>query len=391
MREETLYVARVGRWRRDLEVTAAAIAERHAGGSVERAFSVKPTLCMINYNGERFLRESLGASLAQAEDFAEIILIDNGSEDRSLQIVERNFPSVRIVRLPENRGAGAARNAGLREARTRLVLLVDNDVSLAPGCVGHLTRALDRHPEALIAAPAVLYARKKDIIQYDGADNHFVGLMILHHQDLPLAALDLQVRQTNSVVTACFLVDRSRLPEIEPFDEAFFYMLEDHDFGVRMRAFGHQILSVPAARCYHGEGTEGLSIRQIGNYSRVRVYYLIRNRWLFICKNYSLRSLVVLTPMLMVYELAQFVVVVKKGWITEWFRASWWIVRHSPSIFEKRRRVQLGRKTLDRDLLADGPIPFRDELTTGRLERVGRQMLNAAASWYWKRVAHFIR
>jgi GT2 family glycosyltransferase len=345
---------------------------------------------MINFNGERYLRDSLQSAVAQADHFFEILLIDNGSQDRSLEIVERDFPMVGIVRLPENGGAGAARNAGLRKARTRLVLLVDNDVSLAPDCVDHLTRALDRHPDALIAAPAVLYAQRRDLIQYDGADNHFIGTMILHHQDLPLAALHPQVRQTNSVVTACFLVDRSRLPEIEPFDEAFFYMLEDHDFGVRMRAFGYQILSVPEARCYHGEGQEGLSIRQIGDYSRVRVYYLIRNRWLFIFKNYSLRSLAVLAPMLLLYELAQFVVVVKKGWIGEWLRASWWILRHSPSILKKRRRVQSGRKTLDRDLLAGGPIPFRDELATDGLERVGRQMLDAMASWYWKRVAHFI-
>jgi GT2 family glycosyltransferase len=349
-----------------------------------------PTLCMINYNGERYLPDSLQSAVAQADRFVEILLIDNGSQDRSLEIAKRDFPMVRIVRLPENRGAGAARNAGLREARSRLVLLVDNDVSLAPDCVDHLTRALDRHPDALIAAPAVLYARRRDLIQYDGADNHFIGSMILHHQDLPLAAADLQIRQTNSVVTACFLIDRSRLPETEPFDEAFFYMMEDHDFGVRMRAFGCQILSVPAARCYHGEGTEGLSIRQIGEYSRVRVYYLIRNRWLFLLKNYSVWSLVVLTPMLLLYELAQFVVVVKKGWISEWFRASWWILSHSPSILQKRRRVQSGRKTLDRDLLAGGPIPFRDEIATDHLERVGRRMLDAMASWYWKRVAHFI-
>jgi hypothetical protein len=57
---------------------------------------------------------------------------------------------------------------------------------------------------------------------------------------------------------------------------------------------------------------------------------------------------------------------------------------------EKRQRVQRGRKAPDRALLCDGPIPFRDELTPGRLERLGRQMLNATASWYWKRVAHFI-
>ncbi len=72
--------------------------------------------------------------------------------------------------------------------------------------------ALATHPDAVIAAPAVLYAHDRGLIQYDGADNHFIGLMMLHHQDAPLVAED-HVREMGSVVTACFLVDRSRLPD----------------------------------------------------------------------------------------------------------------------------------------------------------------------------------
>jgi hypothetical protein len=94
--------------------------------------------------------------------------------------------------------------------------------------------------------------------------------------------------------------------------------------------------------------------------------------------------------MLFFYELAQLAVVLKKGWVAEWLRALWWIVRHAPTILEKRRRIPLGRKTPDRGLLTDGPIPFRQELTAGRAEEAGRQVLNVTAAWYWKRVAHLI-
>ncbi|MGH6942926.1 MAG: glycosyltransferase family 2 protein [Geminicoccaceae bacterium] len=366
-----------------------AIAEREVRVPVRRrSCAAKPTLCMINYNGERFLRDSLRS--VQAEEFAEILLIDNGSRDESIEIVRREFPSVRIIVLPDNRGAAAARNAALREARTGLVLLVDNDVSLAPGCVALLEEALAEHPHALIAAPAVLYAHKRSLIQYDGADNHFIGLMTLHHENRPLSDANLETRQVGSVITACFLVDRSRLPDHEPFDESFFIYFEDHDFGVRMRALGHEILSVPAARCYHGEGTDGLSIRKLGEYSKNRVFYLIRNRWLFLFKNYALRSLALLSPALLLYELVQLVIVVKKGWIREWLRAIIWLLRHAPSALERRRRIQGARKNPDRVLLSGGPLPFRDELAAGRLERAGRRMLDAILGWYWNRVARLI-
>jgi GT2 family glycosyltransferase len=345
---------------------------------------------MINYNGERVLASSLSSALAQRERFAEVVVVDDASEDGSPEFVRREFPSVRVVRLPENRGPAAARNVALRASGTDLVVLVDNDVSLAHDCIDRLTAALAAHPEAVIAAPTVLYSHDRGLIQYDGPRNHFLGLMSFHRQDVPFVAEDHELREICSLVSAGFLVDRARLPDPEPFDEAFFIVMEDHDVGVRLRMLGCKILAVPDAYCYNGEGTEGLSVRIHGSYSRRKVYLLIRNRWQFLLKNYSLRSLVLLAPMLFFYELAQLAVVLKKGWAAEWLRALWWIVRHAPTILEKRRRIQLERKTPDRDLLTDGPIPFRQELTAGPVERAARQILNVTATWYWKRVAHWI-
>jgi len=67
------------------------------------------------------------------------------------------------------------------------------------------------------------------------------------------------------------------------------------------------------AQCFHGKGTEGLSIRQLGTYSSRRVYYIVRNRWLFLLKNFSLRTLVLLAPLLLIYDLAQLLISLKKG------------------------------------------------------------------------------
>ena len=78
----------------------------------------------------------------------------------------------------------------------------------------------------------------RGLIQYDGPHNHFLGLMSFHHQDVPLVAEDHELREICSLVSACFLVDRTRLPDPEPFDEAFFIYMEDHDFGVRLRMLG---------------------------------------------------------------------------------------------------------------------------------------------------------
>jgi GT2 family glycosyltransferase len=245
-------------------------------------------------------------------------------------------------------------------------------------------------PQAALAASAVIYAHRRDTVQYDGAECHFLGMQKLLDEDIPLAGLDPTVRSVGSIVTCCFIADRSRLPSGETFDESFFYMFEDHDFGVRVRLLGGRILSVPLAQCYHGKGTEGLSIRQLGEYSTKRVYFIIRNRWLVILKNFSLRTLVCLAPLLIFYDAAQFLVAVKKGWVREWLRSAGWVLRNFPQVLRERRRIQRGRRVPDREILVGGPIPFRSELTTSGIERAARRCLDAIASSYWKLAAPLI-
>jgi GT2 family glycosyltransferase len=345
---------------------------------------------MINYNGAHYLRASLPAALEQAGRFEEILLVDNGSTDGSLDFVAREFPTIRVVSLGENRGACGARNAGIRAARTDLLLFLDNDVILLDGCVERLVEALDAHPDAILAAPSVMYANAPEIVQYCGADNHYLGLMIPRQENTPLAQADTRVRRTDSIITACFLVDRTRLVDPEPFDELYFIYMDDHDFGIRQRALGNAILAVPEARVLHGEGQAGLSIRKLGGYSERRVYLLIRNRWLFILKHYGWRSLALLAPILLVYECAQLAIAIKKGWIREWARAAGWIVRRFPTVLARRRIVQRTRRLPDREFLSNGPIPFRAELASGRLELAGRRGLDFITACYWQGVRRFL-
>jgi GT2 family glycosyltransferase len=242
---------------------------------------------------------------------------------------------------------------------------------------------MDSSPDAGLAAAAVIYAHQRDTMQYDGAECHFLGAQTLLDEDVPLTAVDPRVRKVGSIVTCCFLADRNRLPPGETFDESFFYMFEDHDFGTRLRALGCEVLSVPEAWCYHGKGTEGLSIRQLGEYSSRRVYYLIRNRWLFLLKNFSGRTLLVLSPLFLFYETAQLLVAVKKGWLGEWWRSVMWIATNLSTIRGQRRRIQSRRVVPDREILVGGPLPFRRELTSGRVERMARGLLDGVAQSYW--------
>jgi hypothetical protein len=350
---------------------------------------MKPSLCVINYNGLRYLRDTLAAATKNAAEFHEIIVFDNASDDGSPELAEREFPEVSVVRLGENRGPAPARNAALDQAASDRIAIVDNDVRIVAGCATLLSRALDEHPDAAIAMPSVIYAHDPDTVQYDGADNHFLGHQILHSENRPVSDGG-EVRTIDSLITACFAVDRSRLPHDMRFDESFFIYFEDHDFGVRARLFGREILSVPEAHCLHAEGTEGLSVRHLGKYSSMRVFCIIRNRWLFLLSNYSARTLLLLSPLMLFYELVQLIGVIKKGWLKEWWRAVCWVAGHRQEILCKRRAVQEGRVLGDREIMKGGRLPFRQELIDSRLEAAGRWLLDEVVTLYWRLVRRVI-
>lgn len=341
------------------------------------------SLCVINFNGRAILGQTLAAACALRHRFDDMLVVDNGSTDGSADGIERDFAPFRVARLGSNLGAGGARNVGLRDARNARILFIDNDVALTDRCITRLQEALDANPAASLAAATIVYAHKRDTIQYDGAECHFLGTQVLLDEDRPIEEVAPAVRAVGSLSTCAFLADRSRLPAGVEFDETYFYMFEDHDFGIRVRLQGSGVLSVTDAYCYHGAGTAGLSIRQLGTYSTRRVYYLIRNRWLVILKNFSIWTLLVLTPFYLVYELAQVAIVIRKRWHREWMQAFAWIVSHLPTLLRERRKVQATRRIRDRELLVGGRLPFRAELTSGRIERIGLALLDGVARAYW--------
>ncbi|TAK55111.1 MAG: glycosyltransferase family 2 protein [Gammaproteobacteria bacterium] len=346
--------------------------------------AAKPTLCVLNYNGAAVLPVALQAACVIRDRFASIVVIDNGSQDGSLELVGRDFPGVEVLDTGQNLGAAGGRNVGLQRIPADLLLFIDNDVALTANCVDRLVDSLAARPDAALAVPAVLYADQPDVVQYGGAECHFLGQQILVNENIPADRVDPTTRDMGSLVSCCFLVERSRLPPGELFDDSFFIYVEDHEFGVRLRALGSTLIAVPAAQCLHGKGTEGLSMRQLGGYSSRRVFYSIRNRWLFLLKIYTFRTLLVLAPMLVFYEAAQFAVVLKKGWLREWWNSFTWVIRHLPAVVRERRRIQRQRVCPDRDLLTGGALPFRPELTTGAAERLARVVLDRIAVVYWR-------
>jgi GT2 family glycosyltransferase len=269
-------------------------------------------------------------------------------------------------------------------------LFQDNDVRIQRGCVEPLAAILEERPRALVAAPRVVYANDPTTIQYDSADCHVLGLMAPRNADRPVGCADSARAATSSLVTACFLIDRRRWPDTELFDEDFEFNLEDHDFGVRANLRNLETWVEPHAVVEHGEGTPDLSYRPGRAVATRRIFCLVRNRWLVIGKCYAARTLLVLSPLLLAYELVQVVGLASKGWAGEWWRAVRSLQSEWPRLRRKRAAVQATRTVPDRQLLRAGALPFTAAVRSGRIERFTLAVFEWIVNGYWKVVRVFI-
>jgi N-acetylglucosaminyl-diphospho-decaprenol L-rhamnosyltransferase len=339
---------------------------------------------IVNHNGESYLTRTLHAVERLGAEVDDVVLVDSGSTDDGPALVRDHFPRARVIELGANLGPGAARNRAIREAKHDRVLLIDNDVEPEPDCAAALAAALDTHPNAVLAMAAVLYERAPDTVQFVGAAPHFLGSPALLYAEAPVATLDGAVRAVGTAITCCVMVDRARFGERRWFDERLFFYLEDHEFGLRASLQGFDCIIVPAARCLHRAGTIGVSIRQTGKFTPVRVRYTVRNRWLALLMLYQGRTLLRFAPALATFEVLQLLGAMRKGWLRHWLWAAGSATRMLPHVVDVRRAMRRSRRRGDLEVLQPGPFPFNPAMLGSALERVAQRALDGIAALNWR-------
>lgn len=322
------------------------------------------TLCIINYNGLDYLKQAFAALRDFRDQFAEILVIDNNSSDGSLAYL-RSLTDVSVIANDHNPGPGGARNTGFINAQHDLILFQDNDVELNVHTAQRLLDALQSDSRVLAVAPRVLYRQSPDLIQYDSANCHTLGLMSIRHADRPAAETPADCLSTSSLVTACFLIDRSHWRSGVLFDETLIFNLEDHDFGVRANMFGYTLLVNEHATVIHGAGTGGLSWRPGYALSSKRLYCLIRNRWWILLRYYSTRTLLILLPYLILFEWLQLLAAILKGHPGTYPAAVFSTLRRLPTLLRQRRQFQRQRRKADAQILRPGPLPLTSAMRSG--------------------------
>lgn len=207
---------------------------------------------VLNYDGRELLEVILPTLARQTYRDFEIVVVDNGSSDDSLDYLAREWPQVRAVSVgPKNIGVAAALNVAVAAAGGEYVALLNNDIELEPDWLEELVSALDRHPDAATVAGKLLnFHRRQEI---DAAGDVFTRSATAFGRGSgePDRGQYAAEEEVFAPTAGAALYRASALAEVGPFDESFFAYFEDVDWGLRAQHAGYRSWYVPSAVGYH--------------------------------------------------------------------------------------------------------------------------------------------
>jgi GT2 family glycosyltransferase len=235
---------------------------------------------VVNFNGQRFLDDCLSALERQTlprHEF-EVLVIDNGSTDGSIEFVRERFPGVRLIALQRNLGFTGANNVGFRLARGRYLVLLNNDTRVAPDWLESLVRAVD--------APDIGGVAARIVFRSDPSVLNSTGLALLRDgrgADRDVHQMDRATkRPAGEVFGGCgasLLLRRELIDDIGGFDPRLFMYYEDLDLAWRARLRGWRFVYAPDALVEHvcGGSSDRASPFLMKQIERNRALVNIRN------------------------------------------------------------------------------------------------------------------
>lgn len=236
---------------------------------------------IVTWNGWELTRRALAslfADAAAAGATLEVIVVDNGSTDGTVERLRDEFPAVACLPLGENLGFAAANNRALAHVTAPLVFLLNNDTVVEPGTVAALLAAARGAPGYAIFATQMVQLHAPDRV-----DNRGIYLdATAHCRQLDTGAPVEPGPDASEIFGAsggACVVRTEVLRRIGLFDESLGSYWEDGDFACRARASGYRCLYVPGARILH-EGSA------TGNRLPDRKLYLIQRNMAIVCQRW---------------------------------------------------------------------------------------------------------
>lgn len=283
---------------------------------------------VINYNGMEHLKTCLESLFAQEYENTkyEVVVQDDCSTDDSVafarKIANEQLREVRVHPNRKNVGFCGTVNRGFKNCDYDWVLLLNNDVEVAPGCLQALAEASKKYPSVRIFGMKMMLFKARQVI--NGVGNT-VGMWAGGSDRGMFEKDEGQYDEPCEVFGACggaMMVHKDAWNRVGGMDEHYWWLFDDIDFSWRARLLGEKVMAIPQAVVYHKLGG------YFGRNSPFKDYLIARNRLLMLVKNHSRARVKEILPLFLKYSSGE---AMKK--------ARHWLYLHFFSVLADRWRI----------------------------------------------------
>ncbi|MFH0913381.1 MAG: glycosyltransferase family 2 protein [Candidatus Omnitrophota bacterium] len=297
------------------------------------------SVIVINYNGSKYLKRCLESLYAGAYRNMEIIFMDNGSIDSSLDLVRSNFGQVKIIENKENLGLSVASNRGASLAKGEYLLFYNNDTVADKDMILNLVKRCETDKDIGICGCRTMTYDGKQIIN-EGVSCDIFGYPFNGRKFF--------------YVDAAIFIKRSVFDQLGGFDEQMFLYGEDRDLCWRAWLYGHKVAVERSAFFLHDSFCVTEDIKDYR--STVKKRYLGEfNAIRSICKNYSFAFILWILPLFLIINLAEmilFSLILRFDIVWGvYIKAHMQNLKEWPSSALLRKKVQKGRRITDGQLI----------------------------------------
>lgn len=313
------------------------------------------TVVIPNWNGKKYFRTCLD-SLKKLEARSwklEIIVVDNGSTDGSLEFLKKNYPKVQIFTFSENRGFSAAVNLGIKGAQGRYIALLNNDTEVDKNWLQNLVIEAEKSDAKTMSfASKMVNFYQRDLLDSCGDGYTWYGRAYkrgLKQKDKG------QFDKKEFIFGACAgaaLYKKELFEKIGSFDEDFFAFNEDVDLSFRAQLAGFKCLYVPQAIVHHIKG---------GFSDNSTAFFLgVKNTLNVVVKNWPAKFILLNLPKIIYAQARIFFASLKLGFYTAFSKGYLCFLLQLPTMLRKRKQVQRLRVVSDEYLrsIIEDRYPF---------------------------------
>jgi GT2 family glycosyltransferase len=248
---------------------------------------MKIAIVILNWNGVKLLEEFLPSVVNFSEDNP-IYIIDNNSDDLSVDFIKKNHPNINIIVNNENFGYAKGYNEGLKKVDEEVYCLLNNDVQVTKGWLNPIIKEFESDNSLAVVQPKVLDYKNKNKFEYAGAAGGFIdyyGYPYCRGRIFDSVELDNGQYDQNIDIFwasgACFFIKKEVFNNLKGFDENFYCHMEEIDLCWRITNFNSELKK----RFMYKSVVYHLGGGSLAYNDSKKLFYNIRNHYYMVTKN----------------------------------------------------------------------------------------------------------